>query len=95
MHPIRSYSPKKQGEDNRGGENMPDDVKCSVSNCEYWAQGNRCAAEAILIEIDEHASNSFDTEFAEDRSLDSNHQDEAPKSSATCCHTFKPKTAQK
>ena len=27
---------------------MPE-VKCTVSNCEYWDQGNVCAADQILI----------------------------------------------
>lgn len=67
-------------------------VKCSVSNCEYWAEGNRCHADMIMIDIDKHANAEFDTEFAGE-SFDSDHQDEAKESSKTCCHTFKPKTA--
>jgi len=65
-------------------------VKCSVSNCQYWAEDNRCHAELIMIEIDEHARATFDTEFAGE-SFDSDHQDTASQSSKTCCHTFKPK----
>ena len=27
---------------------MPE-IRCTVSNCEYWADGNECAADSILI----------------------------------------------
>lgn len=69
---------------------MPE-VKCSVSNCEYWKQGNNCVADLIMIEVDEHAHAKFKEEFAGE-SFDSNHKDNAKKSEETCCHTFKPKT---
>jgi hypothetical protein len=75
---------------------MPQDkplVKCSVSNCEYWNQGNNCGADAIMIEIDQHASMKFDSEFAGE-SFDSDHQDHAGSTSATCCHTFKAKKSK-
>lgn len=28
---------------------MATEVKCTVSNCQFWARGNYCAASAILI----------------------------------------------
>lgn len=62
-------------------------VKCSVSNCHYWAEGNECGADMILIDVDLHAAEQYDTEFAEDEFA--LHQDEADESSSTCCHTFK------
>lgn len=65
-------------------------VLCSVSNCHYWSEGNRCAADAIMIEIDEHAEAEFHAEFAGE-AFDTQHKDEATKASNTCCHTFKPK----
>lgn len=65
-------------------------VKCSVSNCSYWDKGNNCNADAIMIEIDQHANKKFDTEFAGE-SFDSEHRDIATTSSLTCCHTFKKK----
>ncbi len=68
---------------------MPQGVKCSVSNCAFWKQGNNCNAEQIMIDIDQHASAHYDTEFAED-GLSSNHKDLAENSSVTCCHTFRP-----
>ncbi|WP_274651887.1 DUF1540 domain-containing protein [Paenibacillus humicola] len=69
---------------------MPKGVSCSVANCTYWAQGNRCNADEIMIDIDNHASKPLDTEFAHEV-LGEQHRDTAPESSATCCHTFKPK----
>lgn len=38
-------------------------VMCTVNNCHYWDQGNRCAASSILIVTDklaETAPDSFD-----------------------------------
>jgi hypothetical protein len=65
-------------------------VKCAVSNCEFWKQGNKCGADSIMIEIDQHANAQFDAEFAGE-SFDSEHTDQASKVSNTCCHTFSPK----
>jgi len=69
---------------------MPKGVSCSVANCTFWEEGNRCAAKEILIDIDQHAKASLDTEFAAD-DLGLYHQDQATDAAATCCHTFKPK----
>lgn len=74
---------------------MRPEVKCSVSNCTYWAQGNNCSAEMIMVEIDSHAKANFNAEFAGEYGYDSKHKDVASTSSATCCHTFKPKAAAK
>ncbi|HEY0827250.1 MAG TPA: DUF1540 domain-containing protein [Bacilli bacterium] len=65
-------------------------VKCSVSNCGHWATGNNCNADVIMIDIDKHGGAEYNEEFAGE-TFDSDHQDEAPSSSATCCHTFKPR----
>lgn len=62
-------------------------VKCSVSNCSYWESGNRCAADMIMIEIDQHASAKFQEEFASEYG-DSNHQDKVLSAQSTCCQTF-------
>lgn len=65
-------------------------VSCTVSNCKFWENGNRCVAESILIEIDAHAKRDYDIEagtlIGEDR-----HLDEAGNVANTCCHTFTPK----
>lgn len=63
-------------------------VKCSVSNCEYWKSGNNCAADMIMIEIDKHADAIFNEEFASE-SFDTEHQDTSSDAAGTCCHTFK------
>lgn len=68
---------------------MPNGVACSVSNCTYWNQGNRCGAGEIAIEIDAHSTVNLNEEFGEE-GFDA-HRDSAPVSSATCCLTFKPK----
>ncbi|AWB46983.1 DUF1540 domain-containing protein [Paenibacillus sp. CAA11] len=65
-------------------------VKCSVANCGYWGEQNICKADLIMIDIDKHAKAHYREEFAGE-TFDSTHQDEAKTSSATCCHTFKPK----
>ncbi|MBB6675280.1 DUF1540 domain-containing protein [Cohnella nanjingensis] len=68
---------------------MPNGVACSVSNCSFWGEGNRCAAQEIAIEIDAHAKRNLNEEFA-DESFEA-HQDQASSSKATCCLTFRPK----
>ncbi|AHD06295.1 DUF1540 domain-containing protein [Paenibacillus larvae] len=65
---------------------MPE-VKCSVSNCTYWGEGNNCKADAIMIEIDEHADADFHAEFGGEE-FDSEHKDKALNVRNTCCHTF-------
>lgn len=70
---------------------MPNGVACSVSNCSFWNQGNRCGAQEIAIEIDSHAKNHWDEEFADEFFT---HQDSAPTSSVTCCLTFQPKAKE-
>ena len=67
---------------------MQVEVKCSVSNCEYWVQGNDCVASSILVSVDEHANANLNEEFA---LLGGGHTDTAQNSAQTCCHTFKPR----
>jgi len=55
-------------------------VKCNVSNCEHWEQGNVCVAESIVIEITAHAHQHIGT-----------HEDSASDSAETCCQTFEEK----
>lgn len=69
---------------------MPE-VKCSVANCVYWAQGNNCNAKSIMIEVDKHAEVGYDNEFASDFN---DHQDRAASVRNTCCHTFEPKKSK-
>lgn len=68
-------------------------VKCSVSNCSYWAEGNQCVADLIMIEVDKHSKAKFQEEFAGE-SFDSEHRDQAVDAAGTCCHTFEPRSRQ-
>ncbi|MDQ0189102.1 DUF1540 domain-containing protein [Alicyclobacillus cycloheptanicus] len=68
---------------------MQVEVKCSVSNCEYWARGNECVAGSILVSVDKHANANLKEEFG---MLGGEHQDTAAGSAETCCHTFKEKS---
>lgn len=65
-------------------------VNCSVANCKFWTEGNKCSAEAILIEIDQHGNHRYDMETG---SLigDDHDRDYAESVRNTCCHTFRPK----
>lgn len=44
-----------------------------------------------MIEIDSHASKTFDAEFSGEH-FDTDHRDQAKNAAATCCHTFKART---
>lgn len=72
-------------------------VVCRVSNCHYWSEGNRCAAAAIKIDVDEHADEQFETEFANfaAENIGSQHPDAAAHMSNTCCQTFEPKHSKR
>jgi uncharacterized protein involved in tolerance to divalent cations len=65
---------------------MTQNIKCSISNCHYWAQGNVCQATEILITSDTMAknlANIVDAPYA-------NQITETPvsKSQESCCKTF-------
>lgn len=74
-----------------GGDTMQVEVKCSVSNCEYWASGNNCVANSILVSVDKHADANLKEEFG---MMGGEHQDSASNSADTCCHTFKQKATK-
>ncbi|HET7628444.1 MAG TPA: DUF1540 domain-containing protein [Bacillales bacterium] len=65
-------------------------VKCNVSNCVYWEEGNHCNADAILVEIDSHAENSYTMSSSGRLIGAADHRDIAEEVSQTCCHTFDP-----
>jgi hypothetical protein len=65
-------------------------VNCSVANCTYWNEGNKCGADSIMIDIDAHANADYSAEFAGEE-FDSEHHDKAKSVSTTCCHTFTPR----
>lgn len=65
------------------------EVKCSVSNCSFWGQGNNCVAPSIMVEVDRHAD--YSAEMAGEFGIQLEHKDNAADSAETCCRTFKPK----
>lgn len=70
---------------------MPE-VRCSVSNCAFWGQGNFCQANSIIVQPD--AQDSMQTEDASYTSTVLNGQmmeSSVSTSVETCCQTFKPK----
>lgn len=64
---------------------MPNNVRCTVSNCTYWDEGNRCGADVILITNDRIAG-------IQDDKMEIGEIGETPAdaSEETCCKTFKP-----
>ncbi|MFK7692562.1 DUF1540 domain-containing protein [Paenibacillus sp. HJGM_3] len=66
-------------------------VKCSVDNCEFWAEGNNCAADTIMIEVNAHAEKPL-PEGKGAEQYDTRHHDQAKGVTDTCCHTFREKT---
>ena len=69
---------------------MKPEVSCSVANCTYWKENNKCGADMIMIDIDANANKKYDAEFAGE-GFDSEHQYQASSTANTCCHTFKPR----
>lgn len=69
-------------------------VNCSVSNCKFWEDGNKCIADSILIDLDVHADRDYDLETGRLIEQDE-HVDHADSVSSTCCHTFTPKGVQR
>jgi hypothetical protein len=61
-------------------------IHCIVNNCHYWQQGNRCAANEIVITSDNFGSTNPDTIDATQAST----LEPTPASSCmeTCCKTF-------
>lgn len=64
---------------------MPN-VRCTVSDCTYWDEGNRCAAEVIWITLDKLAGR-HDMEASDLEAT----QTPAKRSVDTSCSTFKPR----
>lgn len=68
---------------------MPNvDVSCSVANCFFHAEGNKCGADRITVDMD--FQSKYDTEFSQELDFKSR-KEEADHSADTCCKTFKPK----
>ncbi|PEY30111.1 disulfide formation protein C [Bacillus cereus] len=70
---------------------MPE-VRCSVSNCSFWGQGNFCQANSIFVQPDDQntnqsGNNSYTNSALTGETLESS----ATTSVETCCQTFRPK----
>ena len=67
---------------------MPE-VKCTVANCYFWAEGNNCTADTIMVNVDPQVNRRFDEEIGRETD-ETNHRDySASKYADTCCHTFR------
>jgi len=64
------------------------EVYCTVNNCRYWEQGNRCQADRILVVSDARASEGPESIS----SLEASTLDATPTGTCaeTCCRTFAP-----
>ncbi|KEF38670.1 protein of unknown function (DUF1540) [Schinkia azotoformans MEV2011] len=68
---------------------MPNvEVLCTVSNCSFHAEGNKCGASQITVDMD-YQSN-YDTEFSQEFDI-KDRKEKANHSGETSCKTFKPK----
>ena len=63
-------------------------VRCTVSNCEYWAAQNRCQAGQILI------THSSPMVMADKHGADADQLQQTPAEEVeeTACYTFEPKS---
>lgn len=66
------------------------EVKCTVSDCFFHAQGNICRAEKIEIDMDYQVNKKNQAEFASDFDLKAR-LGNVLDSTNTCCKTFRSK----
>ncbi|WP_410984755.1 DUF1540 domain-containing protein [Bacillus cereus] len=70
---------------------MPE-VRCSVSNCSFWGQGNFCQASAIFVQPDDQNTNQPDNDSYTNAALTGETiESSATTSVETCCQTFRQK----
>lgn len=68
---------------------MPENVSCTVNTCTYWREQNICAAEKILVALDQALAKIDDNmEIAELEATP------ATRSAQTSCKTFRPRTSE-
>jgi hypothetical protein len=74
----------------KGVDTMPE-IRCSVSNCTHWGQGNFCQASSIIVQTEAYEyANDYDQSL-QNALLDGELTSSAAHSGETCCHTFQPK----
>lgn len=67
------------------------EVRCTVSNCHYWDEGNRCGADRILITLDKIGRQFERTDSTRiENIIEEVGQTPADQSVETCCQTFRP-----
>ncbi|HGE5782294.1 MULTISPECIES: DUF1540 domain-containing protein [Bacillus] len=69
---------------------MPE-VRCSVSNCSFWGQGNFCQANSIFVQPDDQNTNQSNESYTNSALTDETLESSASTSVETCCQTFRPK----
>ncbi|MFJ8527643.1 DUF1540 domain-containing protein [Bacillus sp. NPDC094106] len=70
---------------------MPE-VRCSVSNCSFWGQGNFCQASTIFVQPDDQNTNpSSDDSYTNAAFTGETLESSVVTSVETCCQTFRPK----
>jgi hypothetical protein len=68
-------------------------IHCSVNNCHYWGQGNKCDAEEILVTSDAiGAAYPDDFDCKQSNQLSPTPVDNCMSS---CCKTFVPQNSDK
>ena len=67
-------------------------IGCIVGDCYYYAKGNRCQADNILVTTNSFAENSNEADMDFEMASELSPQ-EAGASSKTSCLTYKPRNA--
>ncbi len=75
------------------------EVICSVTNCEYWGEGNVCRADKIWINNNLGEDLTSDIEFADELDflsegelVEASESESAVSSNQTCCSTMRPRS---
>ncbi len=64
---------------------MAGDVKCEVSSCHYWGEGNRCEADSIYVVNSMAEGTNMEAGTIGGRA-------QARTTDETACKTFKPRS---
>lgn len=67
------------------------EVRCTVSNCHYWGDGNVCVAEKILVISDQAVARIERRVGKDDEEFGEIGETPARMSKETCCYTFRPR----
>jgi hypothetical protein len=70
----------------KGGGYMQQHIHCSVSNCHYWQQGNRCVANEIVVVSDKFGDTQPD--YVDATMASTIQPTPADSCMDTCCKTF-------